>query len=388
MYDMNEKSPLHSNVEKSFIPNNKYTNNNSLVSVNFENNFNETSKSNEPNWKKYLLDINNKPALPPTLISINKTRFATEGNISVITGKAKSKKTFLNSAIAAAAISDDSILGFSNNGKKQKVLYFDTEQSNYDSYTVLERIHKMSDNTSSDSISYFMLKELSPSERISEIESVIYDSTFKENQIIVIDGIRDLIYDFNKAKESMDLVSKLMKWSSSLNKHIITVIHQNKQDNFARGHLGSELMNKCESVINVTKEKDSYISTVSAEHMRGMEFEPFSFMINSEGIPEQCNKPLPESTNKKSIEPYLFDKEMHKKILLKIYEQNSSFSRSDFLFNLKKTWSDHNVTFGDNKGRDFITFYLAEKYILNRGNDKRFLLYLNDTFLSNGKIEF
>ena len=63
--------------------------------------------------------------------------------------------------------------------------------------------------------------------------------------------------------------------------------------------------------------------------MRGMEFEPFSFMINSEGF-QNSNKPLPESTNKKSIEPYLFDKEMHKKILLKIYEKNSSFSRSDF----------------------------------------------------------
>ena len=387
MYDMNEKSPLHSNVEKSFISDIKDTNN-SFLNVNFENNIDENSEKIEPNWKKYLLNIDNKPSLPPTLISINETRFATEGNISVITGKAKSKKTFLNSAIAAATISDESILGFTNNGKRLKVTYFDTEQSNYDSYKVLERIYKMSNCNIKESISYFMLRELTPEERLKEIESVIIDDNFKEHQIIIIDGVRDLINNFNCPDESINLVTKLMKWSSSLNKHIITVIHQNKGNEFARGHLGTELMNKCESVINVTKEKDSYISSVSAEHMRGKEFEPFSFMINSEGIPELCDKPIMESSSKKTIEPYKFDKKMHFKVLSEIYKTNTSYTNNNLIYSLKKTWNDNNVPIGDSKCRVFITYYLSENYIINRGSDKKFDLYLSDSFLSNGLIDF
>ena len=387
MYDMNEKSPLHSNVEKSFISDIKDTNK-SFLNIDFENNIENPSEKIEPSWKKYLLNIDNKPSLPPTLISINETRFATEGNISLITGKAKSKKTFLNSSIAAAAISNESILGFTNNGENLKVTYFDTEQSNYDSYKVLERIYKMSNSNIKESISYFMLKELSPEERLKEIESVIFDDYFKENKVIVIDGVRDLLYDFNSPEESLKLVTKLMKWSSRLNKHIITVLHQNKGNEFARGHLGTELMNKCESVINVTKEKDSYISTVSSEHMRGKEFEPFSFMINSEGIPELCNKPIKESNSKKSIEPFMFDKKMHFKVLSEVYKTNSSYTHKNLIYSLKKTWNDNNVSIGDSKCREFITYYLSENYIINRGSDKKFDLYLSDSFLSNGLIDF
>ena len=38
--------------------------------------------------------------------------------------------------------------------------------------------------------------------------------------------------------------------------------------------------------------------------------------------------------------------------------------------------------------RDFITYYLSENYIINRGSDKKFDLYLSDSFLSNGLIDF
>ena len=62
MYDMNEKSPLHSNVEKSFISDIKDTNK-SFLNIDFENNIENPSEKIEPSWKKYLLNIDNKPSI-------------------------------------------------------------------------------------------------------------------------------------------------------------------------------------------------------------------------------------------------------------------------------------------------------------------------------------
>jgi hypothetical protein len=80
------------------------------------------------------------------------------------------------------------------------------------------------------------------------------------------------------------LVSKLIK--EELNISIVTVLHQNKSDTNARGHIGTELMNKSETVISVTKsEQDKEISIVEPVACRNIDFEPFGFEINEDGIP-------------------------------------------------------------------------------------------------------
>ena len=61
------------------------------------------------------------------------------------------------------------------------------------------------------------------------------------------------------------------------NCHITTVLHQNPKDRKVRGHIGTELTNKSEAVISVTKEKGE--SIVRCEQIRGREFKPFKFGI-------------------------------------------------------------------------------------------------------------
>ncbi len=43
--------------------------------------------------------------------------------------------------------------------------------------------------------------------------------------LVIIDGIRDLMYDINSPSESSELINLLMKWSSEYNLHIHTVLH-------------------------------------------------------------------------------------------------------------------------------------------------------------------
>ena len=58
--------------------------------------------------------------------------------------------------------------------------------------------------------------------------------------LLIIDGIRDLMYDINSPSESTDLINLLMRWSSGYNLHIHTVLHLNKGDDNTRGHIGTE----------------------------------------------------------------------------------------------------------------------------------------------------
>ncbi len=112
------------------------------------------------------------------------------------------------------------------------------------------------------------------------------------------------------------IVSKLMKWTEELNISVCTVLHQNKSDTNARGHIGTELQNKSETVISVTKsEQDKDISIVEPVACRNIDFEPFGFEINEDGIPILAeNMEVRTATKKDKFDPT--ELEDHKKYQL------------------------------------------------------------------------
>jgi hypothetical protein len=105
--------------------------------------------------------------------------------------------------------------------------------------------------------------------------------------VAIIDGIRDLVHDFNDLEECTEIVNTLMRWTGELKIHIIVVIHTNKGDSNARGHLGTELMNKAETVISVNRDQaNDQVSYCKPEYMRGREFSPFAFRYGENDLPE------------------------------------------------------------------------------------------------------
>jgi len=82
---------------------------------------------------------------PPVLQIDNKTMNAitifTKGNISVIKGRAKARKSFAVAMLAAAAISKDAIYSkFIPVNKDKSVVYFDTEQSSFYVQQAISRV--------------------------------------------------------------------------------------------------------------------------------------------------------------------------------------------------------------------------------------------------------
>lgn len=232
---------------------------------------------------------------PPVLFSIVEAqamqfinvRVFTLGNFSAIIGKAKSKKTFLLSAISASIIGNkvlwkkfkgDSIPG-------GKVLYFDTEQGDWDAQNVIKRICHLAGNLNTDNFKAWGLRQYSPLERCDIIEFAL--KVHHPNvTYVVIDGIADLANAINDEDEATRVVTLLLRWTKEYNCHISTIIHQNKNDNYATGHLGSAIMKKCEIILSVAKDAQDYtVSYVECEMSRAMDFKKFKMQIDHNGFP-------------------------------------------------------------------------------------------------------
>lgn len=241
-------------------------------------------------WQQAVMSVERSYAESPGVLRCGDVVVGSIGNFSVSLGKAKSKKSFHASALAAAALCSHRVLNYevSLPSDKQRVLYIDTEQSKVDCQKVMRRILKLAglpEAYDSPKLLFLALREYSPEERISLIEETLED--VKNIGFVVLDGVRDLLHDINGSSESTAVVSHLMKWTDRGQFHLHTVLHQNKSDDNARGHIGTELDNKAETVMIVERDRDNTdASIVKPVLTRAETFQAFAFQINSDALPE------------------------------------------------------------------------------------------------------
>lgn len=266
--------------------------------------------------RKCYIDTEIPVAKPPIIMRVKAllgteyifTRVFTLGNFSAIIGKSKAKKTFLATMFMACGTKggtlDNTIQSDLPPGRPGVAL-FDTEQSNYDAYVSAKRICDMAGRNNKH-FGSFDLREFSPMERCNIIEHFI-STKCAEISLIVIDGIADLATAINDEVEASRVVSLLLKWTKVYNLHICVILHQNKNDNFATGHLGSSIMKKAECVISVAKDcTDNTKSDISCDYIRGaMEFDKFSIVIDEHGIPKVDQAFI---ANKRDEEPSFYNK--------------------------------------------------------------------------------
>ena len=245
-------------------------------------------------WQASRLSLSKIYEKAPEILKVQGSVIGTLGNFSASIGKAKSKKTFNVSAIVAAALKNGTVLRYVAElpEEKRKILYVDTEQSHYHCLKVMKRILRLAglpDDRDNEHLEFLALRKYTPEQRIRIVEQAIYNTP--DIGLVIIDGIRDMVYDINSPGESTRIISKLMQWTDDRQIHIHTILHQNKGDENARGHIGTELNNKAETVLLVEKDKSNGdISNVSAMHIRAMDFEPFAFRINNNALPELINQ--------------------------------------------------------------------------------------------------
>jgi RecA-family ATPase len=301
----------------------------------------------------------------------NKFPLATFGNISVITGQAKSRKSFFVGAIASSFCNVNfetlECIKTTRNEDKRMILYFDTEQARFHVKSVLNRIIDMSgkDPEELEFLSVFCLRKYAPNERLEIIENAI--EVTKNLGLVIIDGIRDLITNINDPDQATMITTKLMKWSEEKDCHILTVIHENKGNEQARGHIGTELINKAETVISIRKEQENSLrSEVIPTYTRGKSFTNFAFTINEEGYPiiDKAFKPDNKGRKQKFNMTELKTQEIEV-ILKSAFKQSKELTYLELLESLQFACLDQlNTHIGTNKAKEFLTYLKGKELII------------------------
>jgi hypothetical protein len=299
------------------------------------------------------------------------TIMGTLGNFSLIIGKPKSRKTFFVSLLVASVFDDKRInekIEGSLPANQNRILYFDTEQAQFHVQKAINRISRIVNIKETSNLESYCLRRFSPEERLTLIEFAIKNTS--NLGLVVIDGLRDLITSINNEEQAIRLSCKLLKWSEEKNIHIIGVLHENKGDNNARGHIGTELVNKAETVLTVAKQKgNNKISIVSPKYCRESEFESFAFEINEEGLPvivEDLEIATENETPKRN--PVDFSEKFHHEIIEELSLIKGKYSYRELWQEVKVVLSVNNINVGDNKAKAFVKYYKEQNLISKVGN--------------------
>lgn len=324
------------------------------------------------------IDLGSEPPIPPIVLYliINGTKFslATLGNISVIIGKPKAKKSFYLLLLIARmlAATNSAIRSVAHEGKT-RIIIFDTEQSINKVHQNAKKILRLAGNPPALELDVYSLRADQVEKRIEIIQHVL--DRHDDILFVAIDGFRDLLYDFNDPRESSEKVGLLMKWTEERNIHIVTVLHQNKGDNNARGHAGHELTAKSETVVSVTKDsKNPNISIICAEYTREIEFPQFAIGIDDNGLPyvaEDWSFQNTGDARTKPFSPFDWPETTHFKILNQVFEGGRKLKRSDLCEGIKVALQSLMVPCGDTKVKNLITYYTqVAKWVLKEGADR------------------
>ena len=241
-----------------------------------------------PEIDPYLIDLTKDYPEPEYLLKIGDVSTMPKGDISSVKAKSKNGKTYLESIFIASFLGycDMNINTLFSDGT---AVYFDTEQNPRNTARIARRIHILlgwSLTTNNKRFKAYSLRSMPTNGRLPYITKIIEQS---RPDMVVIDGIADLIDDFNNIEQSSMIIDEIMKLSTTNNCHISCVLHTNKSltDNNMKGHLGTMLLQKSSDVFEV--KKDGKIFNVSETDSRNFPVEDFSFSLNVYGIPEKAD---------------------------------------------------------------------------------------------------
>lgn len=258
--------------------------------------------------------------------------FFAKGDIHAIKAKQKNGKTNAIAIMVAAILGGDwgplrSALPMA------KVLVIDTEQKAADVQLVYNRTIKLAKLPLEDYYDRFQtysLRSLTAEQKLKAVEVLIRDF---QPDIVFIDGVVDLMGNFNEVEESKAIIEHLMRLTtpevSGAEVAIVCVLHTNKSsdDHNMRGHAGTMLAQKSGTVLEV--KKDDGIFTITNTDARHKEVPRWSYtydiydnIINADQI--RAEKAEEARQNREELRQQKQEDTMRQRIeiVVKIIQQN------------------------------------------------------------------
>lgn len=253
------------------------------------------------NWLDMSVDY---PA-PRFLLQYNGVGFSPLGGIQAISGQKKNGKTFVLCQLMAAVLNSDSermrahLPGLKINDDTNSklahdpvVLYCDTEQEIENTARVARRVHYLCGWPMNEANPRFRVLWLRAEESIEDRWGKIKQAIHEVRPTaIFLDGIRDVIADFNDPGQSAALITECMSIATKGDCCMWCVLHENPGSDKMRGHLGTELGNKVTDTFVSTKKKsaEGVTFTVKQQDARSKDVDDWTFEITDDagglGIP-------------------------------------------------------------------------------------------------------
>lgn len=218
------------------------------------------------------ITLDYKPTFTKPIITLQGYQVLKRGGLMTIvanpgTGKSHLCEVIVSSYLANTIEKKCDVFGLETGleSKDKIILYIDTERDQNDVYKALFRIINRTGATEENGLienrqlKNTMLKSFveidSPAGKFNAMKELV---TRLGNKIglLIIDGASDVVSDTNDLTESQKFSHYLVAVANKFNFGVITTIHAKPESEKARGHLGSELMRKSDSVFILKKEKD------------------------------------------------------------------------------------------------------------------------------------
>lgn len=219
------------------------------------------------------------------------------GDIQAIKAKSKNGKSFLCSILIASLLGCEDF-GLKLSGEVGKVLYIDTEQNERNTARLAKRVYTLLNwdgATNHTEFHAYSLRKVDTNQRLAKVRRGIMAH---HPAAVFIDGIADLIQDFNDVAQSSRVINELMRLSAEYDCATMCVLHTNKakDDNAMKGHLGTLLLQKASDVFEVKKNGGTF--SVTESDCRNLPVSGFSFMVDGHGIPYMGTPPVPQQDDK------------------------------------------------------------------------------------------
>ena len=223
------------------------------------------------------------------------------GELVGITGQPKSGKTFVSTVLMMLCFIDNLLEMARASPVPLRVLWLDTEQSDESTQDIL--LHRMLP----------MMKRHYPPEKLDEIDHLLFGGErtqlhiFNVRQdmwqerlpllevaverfrpdLVIVDGIRDLVNDINDGVLAQETVERLMHLASEQRCCVVCILHQNKsaEDRNLRGWIGTELTHKAFEVYECEK-SDARIFSFKQTLTRKYDIsDVMKYVTDEQGIP-------------------------------------------------------------------------------------------------------
>jgi len=264
-----------------------------------------TKKPIPKDFKDYI--IREEPTDEKGIISINGVVVLSVGNVLLLTGPMKGRKTMLASILT--------------NQSGLKAAYIDTEQG---------RKHSWRTGQFTPKAEVFHLRGQDQGE-IRRVIDCCVDS--KEYELMVLDNVRDLLLDFNNVEQSGELELFLKRISEQL--PVIAILHENKNSTKGQGHLGHGAAKIAQTTIRVQlvdAEDPGKGSFVECVHSRD---EPFKRafiskdgVLSSDGLVKIGGKSMLQDELFKKLEGTEYTREELNETLAEIFSINVSSAKN------------------------------------------------------------